>query len=412
MMQKQCMLFNTGSFLENKVIGMKQIFTDLHIHIGRTASGKAVKITGSRNLTLLNIIEYASFQKGLDMIGIIDCHSPEVLMEMDTYIAEGRMTQKNGGGLEMDGITIIPGSELEIYDDTCSGPIHVLCYLPTLNAMKEFSLWLSGKVKNIQLSSQRIYVTGIELQRKVKELGGLFIPAHIFTPFKSMYGSGVKQSLSEVFDPSLIDAVELGLSSNTEMADNIKELHAYPYVTNSDAHSLAKLGREYQILELKEASFQELEKALKGMDGRSIVANYGMDPLLGKYHETVCLKCHKPLGEEEAACSSCGHKIVKKGVAARIQELSTNSTKPERPPYIHQVPLEFIPGLGNKTLEKLLSYFSTEMQIIHAAPYEKLAEIVPVKIADYIQAAREGNLSLTVGGGGRYGSVYIKEENK
>lgn len=97
MMQKQCMLFNTGSFLENKVIGMKQIFTDLHIHIGRTASGKAVKITGSRNLTLLNIIEYASFQKGLDMIGIIDCHSPEVLMEMDTYIAEGRMTQKNGG---------------------------------------------------------------------------------------------------------------------------------------------------------------------------------------------------------------------------------------------------------------------------------------------------------------------------
>lgn len=389
---------------------MIRIFTDLHIHIGRTASGKAVKITGSRTLTLLNIIEYASFQKGLNMIGIIDCHSPEVLMEMDQYIAEGRMVQKNSGGLEMDGITIIPGSELEIYDDTCKGPIHVLCYLPTLEAMKEFSLWLSNNMKNIQLSSQRIYVKGAELQHKVKGLGGLFIPAHIFTPFKSLYGSGVKSSLSEVFDPALIDAVELGLSSNTMMADNIKELHDYTFVTNSDAHSLAKIAREYQILEVEEASFHELEKALKGVDGRRIAANYGMDPLLGKYHETVCLKCHHPLRDEEAVCSGCGYKNTKKGVAARISELSTPGDKPERPPYIHQVPLEFIPGLGKKTLEKLLHYFSTEMQIIHEAPYEKLAEIVPVQIADYIQAAREDKLTLIIGGGGRYGRVSKKND--
>lgn len=145
---------------------MIRIFADLHIHIGRTASGKAVKITGSRTLTLLNIIEYASYQKGFDMIGIIDCHSPEILMEMDEYIAKGRMVQKTGGGLEMDGITIIPGSELEIYDDSCKGPIHVLCYMPTLTAMKEFSSWLSKYMKNIQLSSQRIYVTGKELQKR------------------------------------------------------------------------------------------------------------------------------------------------------------------------------------------------------------------------------------------------------
>ncbi|MFP7472047.1 endonuclease Q family protein [Niallia taxi] len=389
---------------------MIRIFADLHIHIGRTASGKAVKITGSRTLTLLNIIEYASYQKGLDMIGIIDCHSPEILMEMDEYIAKGIMVQKTGGGLEMDGITIIPGSELEIYDDSCKGPIHVLCYMPTLTAMKEFSSWLSKYMKNIQLSSQRIYVTGKELQKKVKSLGGLFIPAHIFTPYKSLYGSGVKASLSEVFDPDLIDAVELGLSSNTMMADQIKELHSYTYITNSDAHSLAKIAREYQILEVEEASFTELEKALQGVDGRQVAENYGMDPLLGKYHNTVCLKCHKPLGEEEEVCSSCGHKNGKKGVAARIKELATAGDKPSRPPYIHQVPLEFIPGLGKKTLEKLLHYFSTEMQIIHEAPYEQLAEILPTQVAEYIQAARAGKLSLTVGGGGRYGRVSNKND--
>ncbi|HWJ78175.1 MAG TPA: TIGR00375 family protein, partial [Niallia sp.] len=55
---------------------MEQFYTDLHIHIGRTKSGKPVKITASKSLTLSAIIEFTSKQKGLDMIGIIDCHSP------------------------------------------------------------------------------------------------------------------------------------------------------------------------------------------------------------------------------------------------------------------------------------------------------------------------------------------------
>ena len=96
--------------------------------------------------------------------------------------------------------------------------------------------------------------------------------------------------------PTLIDGIELGLSSDTKMADQIKELHDYTFVTNSDAHSLAKIAREYQVMAMEESTFIELRKALKGEEGRKIIANYGLDPLLGKYHKTVCAKCLHPAG--------------------------------------------------------------------------------------------------------------------
>lgn len=386
---------------------MKSFYTDLHIHIGRTKSGKPVKITASRNLTLTAIIEYASKQKGLDMIGIIDCHSPEVIMEMEELIEQGKMIELPSGGVRMEGITIILGSELEIYDASCKGPIHVLSYLPTLAKMKEFSNWISLHMKNVTLSSQRLYITGKELQYKVKELHGLFIPAHIFTPFKSLYGSGVNRSYKEVLDEKMIDGMELGLSSDTEMADQISELHAFPFITNSDAHSLEKMAREYQVMAMEEASFAEFAKVLHQVEGRRIIANYGLDPKLGKYHETVCMKCYAPFSETNGICRECGsHKWVK-GVAARITDLKDAATTPHRPPYIHQIPLEYIPGLGKKTLQKLLDYFLTEMQIIHEAPYDKLIEIIPKKVADYVVAARTGMLNLQVGGGGKYGKVRV-----
>lgn len=385
---------------------MKPYYVDLHIHIGRTQSGKAVKITGAKSLTFSNIIEHARDLKGLNMIGIIDCHSPEVIIEMEGLLEAGELIQHEKGGLFYGGMTIIPGSELEIYDEGTNGPIHVLCYFPSLAIMKDFSGWLSHHLKNINLSSQRVYVTGRELQAKVKEMGGLFIPAHVFTPFKSLYGKGVHISLTEVFEPDLIDGIELGLSSNTEMADQIAEIHRYPYLSNSDAHSLAKIAREYQAIQMKEPTFTNLQEALQGKNNQRIVANYGLDPLLGKYHQTVCEKCLSPASFDMEECSNCGHHKFTKGVAERIKELKTAETGPTtRPPYIHQVPLQFIPGLGPKLLEKLLNHFGTEMAILHEVPPEALAQVVPTKIADLIVRAREGTLSFDAGGGGRYGRV-------
>lgn len=77
----------------------------------------------------------------------------------------------------------------------------------------------------------------------------------------------------------MIDAVELGLSCDTDMASHVSQLNPYPFLTNSDAHSLGKIGREYNELYVQSADFTEFALALKGQDDRKIIANYG----LGRY---------------------------------------------------------------------------------------------------------------------------------
>lgn len=385
---------------------MKEFYADLHIHIGRTVSGRPVKITGSRTLTLANILNTATSRKGLDLIGIIDCHSPEVLRELRELLRLNEITELPEGGLRYGETTLIPGSEIELYDQYCHGPIHVLAYFPSIDKMELFSNWMSLHMKNIHLSSQRIYVEGRELQTKVHELGGLFVPAHVFTPFKSLYGKGVQSSLCEVFDAEQIDAIELGLSSDTQMVERIEELQRYPFLTNSDAHSLGKIAREYQKFQMEAPNFEELKKALKKQDGRMILANYGLNPLLGKYYQTVCAKCGWQIEDREASCPHCGGSKFIKGVSTRIQELSKKGLHPiNRPPYIHQVPLDFIPGLGPKTFERLLQAFGSEMAILHDITKEQLAAVVPEKLAMMIDKARKGELSIIHGGGGKYGKV-------
>lgn len=388
---------------------MNDIYADLHIHIGRTFTGRPVKITGSKSLTLKNIIQYACQRKGLQMIGVIDCHSPEVLYELEEMVKRKELIELTNGGLHFKETTLILGTEIEIMDQNCHGPIHVLAYFPTLHKMREFSEWLSHHVKNIHLSTQRIYVEGKTLQKKVRELEGIFVPAHVFTPFKSLYGKGVKYSLTEVFDADLIDAIELGLSSDTEMVKNIEEINCYSFLTNSDAHSLGKIAREYQKITVKAANFQELKKALHKEDGRGIAANYGLNPLLGKYYQTVCSNCSALVDQSFIDCPHCHHTVFIKGVSKRIQELShKHSTPIARPPYIHQIPLDYIPGLGPKTLNKLIEKFGTEMVILHETTEEELSTIVSQKIAHLIHEARSGKLNIASGGGGRYGKIIEK----
>lgn len=384
----------------------KSIYADLHIHVGRDYKQNQIKISASKHLTLRNILEVSSNEKGIELIGIVDSHAPNILYEIKQLIHVGEAYELSGGGIRYRNVTLLLGSEIELYDEYSQGPFHVLIFLPTVEKMEHFSQWLKDKMKNIHLSSQRIYCTGIKLQRKIKELEGLFIPAHVFTPFKSLYGRGVKQSLTEVFDPDLIDAIELGLSSDTEMADHIKELHRYTYLTNSDSHSLSKIGREYQKLNVKEITFEDLSLCLQGKNGRKIISNYGMNPRLGKYYRTVCQSCFTEVKINTKVCPTCQSKKIVHGVFDRIQQLKTSDiTSPKRPPYIYQVPLEYIPGLGNKTFQRLLDAFHTEMNVIHHVSYEELCEVVPKKVANYIIDMRSGKLMIDAGGGGKYGRV-------
>lgn len=388
---------------------LRSVYADLHIHIGRTEQGAPVKITGARNLTFYNIAREASERKGIELIGIIDCHSPEVQMEIETYLESGEMAEQEGGGIRYGATTVILGSEIEVRDPGME-EAHLLVYLPTLAAMQDFTRWMSRHMTNVSLSTQRIRVPARMLQEEALGRGGLLIPAHVFTPHKGVYGS-VAERMEALLDLDSIAAVELGLSADSAMAGHISELDPYTFVTNSDAHSLAKIGREYNELLLAEPSFAELALALARRSGRRVAANYGLNPRLGKYHRTYCGMCESVIEERDIAaerCPYCGSTKLVRGVMDRILDIADRAEPylpSHRPPYGYQVPLEFIPGLGKRTMDKLLARFGTEMNILHRACEKELAEAAGDTIAKYIVLARDGLLETDVGGGGRYGRV-------
>ncbi|MGG6309683.1 endonuclease Q family protein [Paenibacillus macerans] len=388
---------------------MTTVYADLHIHIGRTGRGAPVKISGSRDLTFARIAKEAAERKGIGLVGIIDCHSPGVQEDIANCLEQGDMHELPDGGIAYEGTTLLLGSELEIREPGM-GPAHLLAFFPTFEAIRGFTGWLEKRMKNVSLSSQRVYAPARTLQEEVYARGGMVIPAHIFTPHRSIYGSCAPR-MADVLDLALISAVELGLSADSEMAGLISELDPYTILTNSDAHSLGKIGREYNELRLKEASYREFAKALRGEEGRRVAGNYGLNPRLGKYHRTYCSGCNYIIDEAEAAverCPYCGSPKLVRGVLDRIRSIA-DRTKPEvpahRPPYHYQVPLEFIPGLGPAKLELLLQAFGTEMNILHRVAEDKLAEAAGAELAERIVAARSGKLELDAGGGGIYGKV-------
>ena len=254
---------------------MYEIFADLHVHIGRSENGKPIKITAARSLNFANIAKECYERKGINVVGIIDCASPYVIEDIENFLKTGDAYElEDGGIIYKDKVCIILGSEVETSEkgrNGKSGAAHNLCYFPHLSDIKAFSKELSHHLKNITLSTQRTDLSGYDLIDIVEKYNGILVPAHIFTPFKSYYGNCCDR-LEDVFKEKFnkIFAVELGLSSDTFLADEISELERMTFVTNSDAHSLPKIAREYNKLEVKDVSFKELVKALKGEEGRKL----------------------------------------------------------------------------------------------------------------------------------------------
>ncbi|NLA58936.1 MAG: TIGR00375 family protein [Firmicutes bacterium] len=383
-------------------------FADLHIHIGRARCGAPVKITASQALTVEGILKECSERKGIHIAGIVDCASPPVLEDLRALVDGGELTALPGGGLDYRGkATLLLGAEIEL-SGPAGGSAHFLAFTPSLETMEELSQFLSHAITNISLSSQRASLEIRELNEfVVSELGGIFLPAHAFTPFKSVYGNCVKRLAEIGID---FAALELGLSADTDLADRLHELSHLRFLSNSDAHSLPKIAREYNKLQLVRPDFAHFAKALAGDPDNLILANYGLDPRLGKYHRTYCLRCDTVVAGAPPIyqCSKCGSDKIVVGVLDRIAAIADEEEPihpPHRPPYIHQVPLEFIPGVGKKTLKKLLEVFGTEMEILHGTSLEELEDVVGTKVAENIVAAREGHLAVAEGGGGRYGRV-------
>lgn len=388
---------------------MIECFADLHIHIGATESGRPVKIAASKRLTLSRILNEAAMRKGLHMIGIVDCASPEVLLELERLLDRGELSPLAGGGARhKERLTLIYGVELGI--DVLGKEAHFLSYFPTLAAVKEFAERLRPHVTNLSLSSQKARITLSSLLAWTEEQRGFLVPAHAFTPHKGYYGrcgASLLLALSPA-EMARVPAIELGLSADTEMASCLSELDGKAFLSNSDAHSLAKIGREYNRLRLPGCDFDSLIGALRGTRGE-VLANYGLEPRLGKYHRTYCHECARIVPLTPArVCPSCGGGKITVGVADRLQEVADRPPRPGgRPPYVYQVPLEMIPGVGRQSVRRLLEAFGTEMEVLHRADADQLRQVVPEPVVARILRARTGQLRLQEGAGGTYGRVQV-----
>ncbi len=431
-------------------------FADLHVHIAR-AGGRPIKIASSPRLTVAGVVQESAKRKGLDVVAIVDAHSPPVIEEIEAFVASGELEELPGGGLRWAGqepgqvpgpepgeepgpeggramrpLLLILASEVEVSEKDI-GPVHYLAYVPDLETCKGLSAFLLDRVTNIALSSQRARVSGEELARWLRREGGFLVPAHVFTPYKGLFGQG-GTDLGQVFSDTALEvvwAVELGLSADTAMAEMVPSLRPFTYLTNSDAHSPETIGRECNALDLGKGppDFRSVAEAVK--EG-AVEANYGLDPRLGKYHRAYCPKCGFVAGDAPAGgtCPSCGKGKLVGGVKDRILALAgastatppaelaphgTGSKRPQhtpgsaRPPYIHVIPLRYIPGVGPATLRLLVKSFGTELAVLHEVPEAELAEVVGGRLARLITASRGGSeaIEIEVGAGGRYGRLAL-----
>ncbi|MBX6377674.1 MAG: TIGR00375 family protein [Clostridia bacterium] len=374
-------------------------------------------MTASPRLTLPAILHEAGTAKGLDLVAVVDAQTSGGLRELEDLLREGVLTERAGGGLATaGGLTLIPAAEVECVQE--GAPVHLLGYFPDLASVRSFGGLYAEAVRNPALSTQRTPWSLAEGVAQVRACGGLAVPAHVFTPFRGFYGTTGRR-LGEVLPDPLadaVDAVELGLSADTDMADRLSELHGVPFLSSSDAHSLDTIAREYTAFALDAPTWECLRAALRGWQTgpQRPVANFGLDPRLGKYHRTVCRRCGwRPAPAEGwLTCPRCGGSMVVAGVWDRIEalaDLPPGVHPAGRPPYTAQVPLAFLPGFGPVWRRRLIATFGSEMAVLHRATTADLAAVVGPQRAELLDAARRGTLELVPGGGGSYGLVTAPE---
>lgn len=364
-----------------------------------------MKIPASADLTLEGVLRSARLDKGLDAVGIVDMQVPSVSRRVHELVGGGELAPMAGGGYRApDGLWLLPGCELEVVGRR--GPYHLLLYFPDLTSLDDFAAWLQKHVKRLDLSSQRCRAPAPAVLRETRQRGGAVVPAHVFTPYRGLYAAG--DSISELLEEasSQLAAVELGLSADTGLAGRVAELAGFTFLTSSDAHGLDRVGRELTVFAPVGPGSTGLLSALR--EGR-VVANYGLDPRLGKYHRSFCRDCRRQLAPDPpvTGCGQTGHRVIK-GVLDRVHELARGPAGSDgRPPYFHQIPLAQLPGVGKAAREKL-RVLGDEFHILHVAPGPELERAAGPGVAGMVMAAREGRLKIEPGGGGRSGRVRMR----
>lgn len=403
---------------------------DLHVH-----SRFAGACSGA--LSIPNLAKWAKI-KGIEMLGTGDCLHPLWLQELKSVFKDDNY--------EYEGIKFIISTEVScIYSEGGKvRRIHLIILLPSLDSATKLAQELTRR--GGKLGSDGRPILGLSAKQICEvvflvEPDALIIPAHIWTPWFSLFGSNSGyDSLKECFGDfsDQIYGVETGLSSEPAMNWRISELDDKSIVSFSDLHSLPRLGREVTMFG-GSCSFEGLSKA---MQTQNIIGTIEFFPEEGKYHYSGHRNCGVVLDPEGLKkngeiCPKCCRKLTI-GVMQRVEELADRTSEeckvksvegvykseafPERPGFRMLVQLEEILaealGVAVKTqkvqskYEEMVANIDTELKILTKVPIPMIEMAAGEKVAEGIKRVREGKLKIEPGYDNTYGKVQIWDEEE
>lgn len=396
---------------------------DFHIH------SKYSRAT-SPDMDLEHVAENAR-RKGLALMGSGDFTHPKWLAEL-----RAKLTPLGAGGnglFEYGGVTWILTTEVNnIYSKNGKGRrVHNILFAPSLEVVEEINKQLA-RYGSLDVDGRPILSFPCsrmaELLRKISHQVCV-IPGHAWTPHYSVFGANSGfDSLEECFEDETpnIFAIETGLSSDPLMNWRLSRLDKVALISNSDAHSPAKLGREANVFDC-ELSYGGVMETIRSRDRGKFLMTYEFFPEEGKYHWDGHRDCGIVLPPQEAIrggnlCPSCGKKLTI-GVAHRVEELAD---RPEdyRPdhaiPFKHLVPLDEIisaalgVGTGSETVarpcEALVKDFGTEFDVLLKTSKEEIASCAGAKVAEAVIRVRKGQVKVDPGYDGVYGKIRLFDQ--
>lgn len=340
--------------------------------------------------------------------------------------------------------------------------VHLLIWAPSFEAVVKINDQLS-RLGNLKSDGRPIL--GLDSKELLKivldaDQDAMVIPAHAWTPWFSVFGSmSGFDSLSECFEELTphIYAIETGLSSDSAMNWRLSQLDNVAIVSNSDAHSLERIGREANVFDV-ELSYNGIIEAVKNSIPQNCVLSknnlYSKStissrknttaktlrqskflftieffPEEGKYHYDGHRSCGVRLFPEETKklkglCPKC-KRLVTVGVMARVEELADRPAgyvPEERVPFKSLVPLEEIIteafGVRSKTkkvdavYQKLCAGLGGELPLLLEADIAEIARFSDNRVAEGVRRVREGMLEIAPGYDGEYGTIRIFGEDE
>ncbi len=412
-----------------------RFIADLHIH---SQYSRAT----SRDMSLENIWKWAQL-KGITVVGTGDFTHPKWFQELKVKldINDNNLLQLKNKFHQKDipvscktGVYFMLTAEISCIYSKRGGirKIHNLIFVPDFATAAKLNSILS-RIGNLSADGRPILgLDAKELLKIILDISDkvMLVPAHAWTPHFSVFGacSGF-DSLSECFEELTphIYSIETGLSSDPLMNWRLSSLDRITLISNSDAHSPAKLGREANIFDFKEGqiSYEAIINAIKTKKG--FIGTIEFFPEEGKYHYDGHRICGVRLSPRETIkynylCPVCGKKVTV-GVMHRVEKLADreNGFRPEGAPrYFSIIPLvEIIAetikvGVTSKAVAaeyfKLLRSLGNEFTILMDSPISDIESAGSTILSEAISRVRAGKVNIAPGFDGEYGKIKIFEE--